>query len=190
MTSAAMTKIQPEATDETLAGAACRGDRAAYSALVARYREVAFAYAYARVRDREEAEDIAQEAFVRAYMSLDRFQATASWGAWLMRILRNLCNDALRRRRARPAEPLREDWLEGSPTPETVALTQERAEALRCAVDSLPEKYRIPLLMHYASRRTYREIAMALDLSESTVVGRIAGALRLLRRKIRAEVWQ
>jgi RNA polymerase sigma factor (sigma-70 family) len=187
MTSMAMAQTPAETTDEALVCAARAGDREAFSVLVARYRDVAFAYAYARLRSREEAEDIAQEAFVRAYQALDRFRVTECWGAWMLRILRNLCTDALRRKRGRRLEPLPEEWLADGPTPEAFALARERRRELNAAIARLPEKFRIPLLMHYASGRTYREIAIALDLPESTVVGRLAGALRLLRRRLGGE---
>src|SRR5438045_3706318 len=93
MTSMAMTQAPGSVTDEMLAAAAREGDQEAYSLLVARYRDVALAYACARLRHREEAEDAVQEAFVRAYMALGRFRVSECWGAWMMRILRNLCTD-------------------------------------------------------------------------------------------------
>lgn len=183
----ALAQTPVEVTDEALANAARAGDREAYSRLVARYREVALAYAYACLRNREEAEDAAQEAFVRAFLALDRFRVTERWGAWMMRILRNLCMDMLRRRRGRATILLDAEWPEAAPTPEMNVLTAERRRELHTAIGSLPEKFRVPLLMHYVSRRTYREIALALDLPESTVVGRLAGALRLLRRRFGEE---
>jgi RNA polymerase sigma-70 factor (ECF subfamily) len=176
-----------EESDEALAVAARQGDRAAFAVLVARYREVACAYAYARLHHRDEAEDAAQEAFVRAYEALPRFRPAECWSAWMMRILRNLCTDLLRRRRGRATEPLAEDWADLSPTPEIEILAKARRQELIAALAALPEKYQTPLLMHYSSRRTYREIALALDLPESTIIGRMAGALRILRRRLGQE---
>jgi RNA polymerase sigma-70 factor (ECF subfamily) len=188
MTSAAAGQMTIEAPDEALVAAARAGDRAAFSRLVARHRDTAFAYAFARLGDRDEAEDVAQETFMRAYLSLDRLRSPGAWEAWMMRILRNLCNDALRRKRVRQTGPIDVDWSDGSPSPEALALAGERQRELNAAVAELPEKYRVPLLMHYASGRTYREIAGALALPQSTIVGRIAGALRLLRRRLGVEV--
>lgn len=186
MTSMAIAQTTPEVTDETLAAAARAGDRDAFAALAARYRELVFAYAYARLRDREEAEDVAQETFVRAYQSLDRFCVTRCWGVWLMQILRNLCTDAFRRRRG-PRIETAQEWVDAGPSPENLAMAEERRRELSAAVARLPEKFRVPLTMHYASGRTYREIAVALGLPESTVVGRMAGAIRLLRRRLCVE---
>ncbi len=184
MTTMAIAQSPAEVADETLVSATLAGDPDAYARLVARYRDVACAYAYARLGDREEAEDAAQEAFVRAYAALDRFRLSACWAAWLMRILRNHCSDMLRRRRTRRTEPVAADWVDERPGPEMLALAGERQRVLRAAVAELPEKYRLPLLMHFASGRTYREIAVALGVPESTIVGRMAGALRRLRRRL------
>ena len=63
----------------------------------------------------------------------------------------------------------------------------ERRTRIRRAVETLPEKFRVPVRMHYGSQMTYRQIAVALGLKESTVVGRIAGALRMLRRRMGVE---
>ena len=102
----------------------------------------------------------------------------------MMRIVRNLCHDALRRRRVRSSVTLDDRWMDSSPTPEMAALFCERRTELVSAVEAMPEKFRTPLLMHYGSRRTYKEIALALGIPESTVIGRMAGALRFLRKKL------
>jgi RNA polymerase sigma-70 factor, ECF subfamily len=176
-----------EVTDETLVLAAQSGDPEAFALLVARYRRVVFAYAYARLRDREETEDVAQEVFIRAYQSLGRLRAGGRWEAWLMRILRNLCHDTLRRKRVRKTEPLDVSWLDDGTPPETRALENDRRRRMAEAIAELPEKYQVPLTMHYMSGCTYRQVAAALGLPESTVVGRMSGALRRLRQQLGTE---
>jgi len=174
-------------TDEALARGARDGDQDAFAELVARHRATAFAYAYARLGQREEAEDVAQEAFVRAWAALDRYRPGACWGAWFMRILRNLCVDAARRRAQHQAATLSDDWACPAPCPEALAITGEERTRLAVAVAALPERLRTPLLMHYGSRQTCREIAVALGVPESTVTGRLAAALRRLRHGLREE---
>ena len=188
MTSMAVGPMTLDGPSGALVAAAQAGDRAAFAALVGRYRDTVYAYALARLRDREEAEDVAQETFVRAYLGLAGLRGTDAWEAWVMRIARNLCHDALRRQRVRRTEPIDVDWLDGSPSPEMQALAGERRRELSQAVADLPETLRVPVLMHYASGRTYREIAAALGLPQSTVVGRIARALLQLRRRLDVEV--
>lgn len=172
-----------ERTDEALVDAARNGDREAFSLLVGRYRDLAYAFAYARLRNREEAEDTAQEAFLRAYLHLPEFRQSDRWGAWLMRIVRNLCTDAVRRRQCRRTEELSDDWMDLSPTPEIAAMVKERKRELALAIDALPEKHQVLILMHYGSGLSYRDMALALDLPETTIVGRMAAALRILRRR-------
>jgi RNA polymerase sigma-70 factor (ECF subfamily) len=176
-----------EETDETLVMRAREGDRDAFSLLMARYRGLVYAYAAARVLNRDEAEDLVQEALVCAYLALPQLRAGACWPAWLMRIVRNLCHDALRQRRVRRTEPLPEEWLDDRPSPEWQALAAEQRRLVCQAISTLPERLLTPLLMHYISGRTYAEIALALNVPHSTVVGRLAGALRHLRRYCGAE---
>lgn len=171
-------------TDEALALAVRAGDRDAFTILVDRYREMAFAYACARLGTRDEAEDAAQEAFVRAFAGIGAFRADGCWAAWFMRILRNHCHDLLRRRSVRGRDAADSARMDDSPGPEQIVLGQMRRADLTAAVHALPEKYRTPLLMRYRSCRTYREIALALGIRHSTVVGRLAAALRLLRRRM------
>lgn len=187
MTSMAVGQMTLEGPMDTLVAAAQAGDRAAFAVLVARNRDTVYAYALARLRNREEAEDVAQETFVRAYLGLCRLRGPDAWEAWVMRIARNLCHDTLRRKRLRQTEPIDVDWLDDSPSPEMLALAGERRRELGRAVAELPETLRIPVLMHYASGRTYREIAAALGLPQSTVVGRVARALLQLRRRLGVE---
>lgn len=170
-----------------LVDAARRGDGAAQSALIVRYRRTLLAYAVARLRDPDAAEDAVQEALVKALAGLNRLLRAHRFEAWLMQTLRHQCADAERRRRVRAAEPLPDGLASALPTPEGATLDAERLAQLARAVDSLPEKQRVPLLMFYASRQSYREIALALQISETTVQGRLAQGLRLLRRRLKSE---
>jgi RNA polymerase sigma-70 factor, ECF subfamily len=176
--------LQVDVSDSDLVNAARAGDRSAFGALMARDRDLVYVYAYARLRNREEAEDVAQETFIRAYMSLGRLRGSAAWHAWLMQIARNACNDSLRRQRVRQSESLDATLPDGHPSPEMQILTDERHRELRDAVDALPEEYRLLLRMRFGFGCTRREIAAALHVPESTIMGRIARAMRLLRRHI------
>src|SRR5206468_1386063 len=111
---AIMVSTPAEASDEALVEAARRGDRDAFGLLVERYRVLVYAFCFARLRNKEEAEDTAQEAFLRAYQYLPEFRMADRFGGWLMRIARNLCTDVVRRRRSRPTEELSEDWMDCS----------------------------------------------------------------------------
>ena len=172
-------------SDERLAEAARQGDKKAFATLALRYRPVAFAYAYAIFRDRDEAEDAVQEGFVRAYQNLPRFQNSEKWGAWLLQIVRNYCHDRIRRRKIRAVLPLLEEWIDHSPTPEMQTLSKERSRELALAVESLPEKNRILIMMHYGAGLSYEEMATAIGAPRTTIVGRMSAALRILRRRFK-----
>lgn len=171
-------------SDERLAAAARLGDTKAFATLAMRYRPTAYAYAYAIFRDRDEAEDAVQEAFIRAYQNLPRFQQCDRWGAWLLQIVRNYCHDRIRRRKVRAVVPLLENWIDSSPTPEMLTISKERSRELALAVESLPEKNRILVLMHYRGGLSYDEMAIAIGAPRTTVVGRMSAALRILRRRL------
>jgi RNA polymerase sigma-70 factor (ECF subfamily) len=188
MRSLTLEGMRADLPDDTLVNAARAGDRAAFAALFARDRHLVFSYVFVRLRSREEAEDVMQETFVRAYLSLGRLRGAGAWQSWLMEIARNLCNDALRRHRVRRTEPLDPEWLADGPSPESALLTAERKRELYAAVEALPEKYRVPLLLRFGAGLSRIQIAAALGIPESTVIGRLAGAMRLLRRQM-GEEW-
>ena len=104
-----------------------------------------------------------------------------------MRIVRNATTDALRKRRSSDTSELSFEWADpaGCPVAETIA--RERHARVALALERLPEKFRTPLVMHYSLDRTVPEIAVALDLPASTVTGRVASGLRLLRDRMRKE---
>ncbi len=187
MASASMTQEQTQESDEVLATAARMGDHRAFSLLMQRYRPLAFAYANATLHHKEEAEDAVQEAFLRAFQSLPKIRISATWSKWLMQILRNHCIDILRHRKCVQVQPLLESLPDLSDSPEWLALSGERKERLHIALKGLAEKYRVVLLMRYSSGLSYKEIALALDIPESTVTGRVAGGLRILRERFRRE---
>jgi RNA polymerase sigma-70 factor (ECF subfamily) len=181
-------RVEADSSTEALASAARAGDRRAFSILCERSRRLVAAYALAQLRDPEDAEDVTQETFVRALSSVARLRAAGTWDAWLMSIARNCCRDHLRRKRVRATEPLNPEWLAGDPSPEVLVMTEERRQQIRLAVEGLPETCRIALLMRFESGCSRREIAVALGVRESTVMGRLARAARRLRERLQEEV--
>ena len=168
---------------DRLAAEAARGNTRALEALMVGCRGSAMADALARLGRRDDAEDAVQEAMARACRSVSRFRPGARWAPWFARILRNVCTDAVHRQRVAANSPLGAALTDRGAGPEQTVLERERRAGLTRAVAELPEPLRTPLIMHYVLGRTRHEIADALGLPESTVVGRLAGALRRLRRK-------
>jgi RNA polymerase sigma-70 factor (ECF subfamily) len=187
MNEIAMTRPFSLTADDTLIQAAQQGDADAFAVLIDRYRRLVTGYVYGRVRNRDEAEDIAQDVFVKAWSALDRFRLGESFGAWLMQIARNTSTDALRRKALRRFLPLRPEQIDDSPGPEQLSTHNDRSARLNSALMALPEPQRVAMVMHYISGQTHRQIAEALGVPESTIIGRIAGGLRNLRRRFGSE---
>jgi len=119
------------------------------------------------------AEDAAQDAFVRAYRALDRYDPAQPFGAWVIGIARNHCIDLLRRRRhgeLRSDEAAELAAAESESTGGVDALLiTERSGRVRTAIAALPEKYRLPILLAYYNEASYEEIAEALGISRNHV---------------------
>ncbi|MEW6756016.1 MAG: sigma-70 family RNA polymerase sigma factor [Candidatus Latescibacterota bacterium] len=150
-----------------------------YGDLVARYRDVVYATALARVLDRDDAEDVAQEAFIRAYRQLDTLEDPGEFGGWIRRIAQHQAANLVRRRRASvpPA------WDAAAPGAD--ALAQVAASELRLrpweALAGLPAEQRDVTLLFYMSERSVEETADLLGVPRSTVRGRLQRGRRKLR---------
>jgi RNA polymerase sigma-70 factor (ECF subfamily) len=162
-----------------------RGDELAYGELVHAYQGIAFRTAYLVVRNAAEAEDAAQEGFVKAFRALSRFRSGEPLRPWLLKIV---ANEARNRRRAsarRDALTLRATTEsssgEAAPSPEAALLDTERRELLLAAVDGLPEAQRLVISCRYFLDLSEEETAAVLGLRRGTVKSRTARALDRLR---------
>ena len=158
----------------------CRnGSRRAYEPLVRRYARWAQAYAYRRVGDREEARDLAQEAFARAFHAMPRFRPGRPFLPWFLTILDNVCRSYLRRRRPEIGlEGVREPSVDGGVQSLDQRLMLERA------LRELPEEQRRVVVMRDMEGYVHREVAERLGIPEGTVMSRLHIARRRLRRFI------
>ena len=176
--------------DELLA-AARGGDEDAFAVLVERYRRPVFALAYSYLRDPSDADDVAQEAFARCYMSLGRLEKPDRFPSWLNGIAAHAAVDRLRERASAgaAAEPWRATRRVSVPTPEEKASQAERQELLSAALDAslaeLPEDSRRAVLLRFFSDMSYAEIAEFTAVPVSTVRGQLYRATRHLREKLR-----
>jgi RNA polymerase sigma factor (sigma-70 family) len=162
-----------------------RGDAAAYAELVQRYTEMAFRTAYLVTGSAADAEDAAQDAFVKAYWALPRFRAGGSFRAWLLRIVGN---EARNRRRAAGRRAALELRLAGGlraaatdPSPEAAAEASEERRALVGALNRMTEEDRQVISCRYLLQLSIEETAAALDIPEGTVKSRLSRALGRLR---------
>ncbi len=179
---ALMLAAYPE--DHDLVDAARAGSDDAFAALVGRYRAPVVRLAYRLTRDADEANDIAQDAFMRAYRGMERLPADRPFARWLFVIARNASLDALRRRRRAAAFVPAELDLVESFGPEEVVLRDDEAKRVHEALGALPARYRDVLELYYISGLRYREIALALDVPIGTVKTFISRAKRRLRDEL------
>jgi RNA polymerase sigma-70 factor (ECF subfamily) len=175
----------PEAAaDEALlVGRARRGDQAAFCALVERHQRRVYAVALRIVRRHDLADDVAQEAFVRAWQSLSSFDLSRPFAPWIARIARNQALNVLRAR-AEQAEPLPEGPAEPADPARGAldgVLDGETEEILSRAVQSLPDDQRRVLLLRASGELSYEEIAAELGIAQGTVMSRLSRARQRLR---------
>jgi RNA polymerase sigma-70 factor (ECF subfamily) len=171
-------------SDEQLMLRVGQGDRGAFDVIVKRYTTRMVNLAYQIVGDRELAEDVAQETFLRAYKSAARYKEISKFSTWLYTIAINLCRNELRRRKFRmyslegmaereDEDKLRIDIADETRKPDTDLEKKEIGQIVREAVGKLPEKFRTPLVLRDIQDLTYEEIGGILDLPEGTVKSRI-----------------
>jgi len=166
------------------------GDASAFEPLVERYRQRVWRLAYQLLRDREEAWDCAQEAFVRAFHSLGSFRGQSAFYTWLFRIAVNVATDRQRARgaqaRAFGAERVpEEEWGRTTPDPgarpDQAAVQSEQRDRIRKALDALPPKARTIIMLSDVEGRSYREIAEVLGCPIGTVMSRLHNARKRLQ---------
>jgi RNA polymerase sigma-70 factor (ECF subfamily) len=175
---------QPTQDDSQLVERACRGDVEAYGELVRRHQDQALATAYMILRDPQEAQDAAQEAFTKGFLALARFRPDGSFRAWLLRIVVNEARDlrAARRRRADLLTRASGQVQAAAPaeSAEAVALAERRREALLESLFQLPEADRLVITCRYFLDLSEAEIADVLGVARGTVKSRLSRAVARL----------
>jgi RNA polymerase sigma-70 factor (ECF subfamily) len=175
--------------DATLVAAAQRGDPAAFGVLVRRHRRGVLRLAWALTHDAATAEDLAQEAFVRAWGAIARFDRSRPLRPWLAAIVTRLAYSLFRRRRRRPETSI-ETLLESGrdwgvhDDPADHAAHAERDERLRACVAELAPEHRAVLALRAVQDLSYEEIAQALGVPVGTVMSRLSRARAELRRRL------
>ncbi len=183
--------METSTLNETAAvAAACRGDRKAFGCLVRSYQRRAYAVAYSFVGNREDALELAQESFVRAYRAMDRFDEGMPFYPWLYRIVRNTCLNHLKKRKRRGETSLDQMMDSGYDTkaqgrgPVEMAHLGDTKRAVHEAMASLSEDQREIIRLRHFLELSYAEIAKRLDIPQGTVMSRLHGARKSLRAAI------
>ena len=169
--------------------AATQGDQVAFGQLVEHYQRAVFNLTYRMLGEAGEAEDAAQEAFLRAYANLNRYDPSRSFKTWLLSIASNHCIDRLRKRRLTWLSIDEDEGLDphpslvsNEPTPEAAYLENERSNDIQDLMAQLPPEYRVVVVLRYWYDMSYTEIAESLDTTESAVKSRLFRARQALAK--------
>jgi RNA polymerase sigma-70 factor (ECF subfamily) len=180
-------------TDEELVTRATAGDLESFNQLVTRWERPIYALAYRTLGREEDARDVVQEAFLRAFRGLRGFKGEAKFSSWLYRITLNLCRDWMRRERRAPlvqvpegTDPVDLADTQASPVEsvEDLVARRELSEAVSKAMAELPEEQRTAIMLKEYHGLTFQEIADMLDCPLSTVKTRLYQGLSVLRRRL------
>ncbi len=183
-------RMETSLSEAEAVGQARHGDAAAFAVLVRAYEEPAFRAAYLVLRDAAAAEDVAQDAFVRAYGQLSRFREGEAFKPWLLRIVTNLALNELRSRRRRTGLLERFARLlptQEEPAPEAKVVADDEAAAVSLAMNRLKEEDRVVLYLCYYLELDEKEMAQAINRPQGTVKSRLHRASERLRRVIEAD---
>lgn len=169
---------RPEQTDEECVARARDGDKAAYSMLVRKYQDRIYRHLLHMTRSREEALELAQEAFIKAWEALPSWRPEAQFRTWLMRIASNAALDALRRRKVAGFVAMADDYDAPSEAagPEAQLDARQRLGALDAALAQLTPEHREILLLREVEGLSYGELAQVLAIDQGTVKSRLARA--------------
>jgi RNA polymerase sigma-70 factor, ECF subfamily len=176
--------------DKELLRRTLEGDNQSYSSLVRKYQSKVINMAFGFVRNRETADDLAQEIFIKAYVSLKKFQFKSGFGTWLYRIAVNHCKDYLRSQQKMKTVPFdaaaEKSVIKGDDSMERdQRRTEDQIEGLvQRGIMALPEKYKTMITLRDIQGLSYDEIAKILNLSAGTVDSRIHRARKMLRKKL------
>jgi len=176
-------------TDRDLILRARRGgdaDKAdAFGELVTRYQTNVFNVCYRILHERGEAEDLAQETFMRAYDRLNTFDLEREFGPWIRRVAANLCLNHLESQKTTAELDVERDADE-SQKPEAITEVRERSEQIREALASLPPQYRVVVELRHYQEMSYDEIAAELKIPLSDVKSHLFRARKILAEKLHA----
>jgi RNA polymerase sigma-70 factor (ECF subfamily) len=188
--------VTAEESDLVLVKRVQRGDKTAFDLLVRKYQHKVVKLVLRYVRNPAEAEDIAQEAFIKAYRALPQFRGDSAFYTWMYRIAINTAKNSLA---SRDRSPIRYDLdltdpeeshsvqtkLQDPDTPEGMALTEEIRQIVNSAIDALPEELKTAIVLRELDGLSYEEISAAMECPVGTVRSRIFRAREAIDKRLR-----
>ena len=182
--------------DRELVASAKRGESHAFETLLKKYRKSVYYMLLKMVRNADDAEDLTQEAFAKAYNSIEKFDSKFAFSTWLFRIATNNTIDFIRKKRVQtvsidaPVEgedgsSMRFDVRDDDLDPNAAMLKKQRSRYLHMAIEKLPEKYRVLVKLRYFEELSYEEIATELQIPLGTVKAQLFRARELLNQELK-----
>lgn len=188
-------RIESREEDALLIRRALAGEQRAYKKLRQKYHESIYNLIYRMIRDKDEVEDLTQEAFIKAFMSLSSFNDEFAFSTWLYKIATNNCIDYIRRKKLqtfsidKPIESKESDYTYELPDstyePDQDLIDRQRKKLLEDAINSLPAKYQHVIHLRHVEEKEYQEIAATLRLPLGTVKAHIFRAREMLNKYLR-----
>ncbi|MCA9734384.1 MAG: sigma-70 family RNA polymerase sigma factor [Deferribacteres bacterium] len=184
--------------DSSVIASALAGDQEAYTQILDRYRGPLYHMLYKMVHNKEEAEDLTQEAFMKAFRALSSFNEEYAFSTWLYKIAANNCIDYLRKKRlqtfsynkpvpSKDGEVQREYPDEEEATDKNM-LAIEKTRMINLAIEDLPAKYKQAIELRHKEEMSYEDIAEMLDIPLGTVKARIFRAREMLKRRLKGKI--
>jgi len=191
-----LTAMAGEPTDDELVSRVKAGDQEAFGTLLHRYQDKVYSVVYHYVGQQEDALDLTQEAFVKAYTQLGGFRGQSSFYTWLYRIAINVSIDAVRKRATRKALSVEQAETTGlqlasserGPDPQQALEADELSATLRVALAKLSPALKATVIMHDVEGMTHEEIGQVLGCSEGTAKSRLSRARSELRRRLQGKL--
>lgn len=187
-----------ESPDKTLIKKALAGEQRAFTKILNRYRSPIYNLIFKMVHNKEETEDLVQEAFVKAFSSLATFNDDYAFSTWLYKIAINNCIDHFRKKKLKtfsidnPIDThngiIRREFSDTSFLPDHPLLSEEKNKLIEDAIASLPEKYRISIVLRHSEDKSYEEISQILNIPLGTVKARIFRAREMLKKRLKGKL--
>jgi RNA polymerase sigma-70 factor (ECF subfamily) len=194
----AQRRLDSRAEDSRNIKKALKGDQIAYRAILKKYHDQVYNLLYRMVHDKDEVEDLTQEAFIKAFNSLRNFNEEFAFSTWLYKIATNNCIDYIRKKKLatfsidKPLESKDGEYSFEIPDstyePDKTLIAGQRSKILEDAVNALPEKYRQVILMRHTEDKDYQEIADELKLPLGTVKAHIFRAREILYKRLKKKI--
>jgi len=191
--------MSEEIPDIELIKRALAGDQQAYREILKRYRAPLYNLLYRMVRNKMETEDLVQEAFIKAFSSLATFNDEYAFSTWLYKIAINNCIDHFRKRRLKtysldkPIDSrdgkIKREFADSSNQPDNTLLSKEKDKLIKEAIQNLPEKYRISIVLRHNEDKSYEEISQILNIPLGTVKARIFRAREMLKKQLKNKLY-